>query len=223
MELPLSPLTDNQRLWRLPEEASRPAAAPQGLLRPWWVGRPATLGRGEQAWGSQDSTGGSDAISARSTRNQQHYAKRGMNVRMCGAQLTDFIESLCHDRRRRSGSAVTVRQISSAMSRESIVEACCHRPCSIRELYEFVQPTCGVMHNSSPQIAYTRVSAPAGGQPTSPVTESHRVVTTAGTPPVHLPVFEDPGLPIDGFQKRDNDPASMAWETDSDLASFLVV
>ncbi|XP_043243169.1 uncharacterized protein LOC122392411 [Amphibalanus amphitrite] len=229
--IPSSLLTEYQRLWRRPEEASRPAAAPQGLFSPWWVGRPATLSSEKQARRSGGGAREANYLATRPRRTEhqgeidsENQGETDFFVFVCGSELTDLIENACHFRRRRDGRAVANAILTRLRhAGERIVDACCRRSCRLSELRAFITSTCEVsLDDLHRHAARFRISTSNPEQPEAPVTE-RTVVVTAGTPPVHLPVFEDPGPLIDGFQKRASYPDALAWEKDRDMTSFLVV
>ena len=115
--LPPAPLADYQRLWRRLGEVSRPAASPEGLSRPWWVGQPATAGGDEPARRSDASGAEAELIGVRPTRSEHHQGDHERDVHLCGSLLVNFIESLCHGRRRRDVSPVVVRHLRSPLHR----------------------------------------------------------------------------------------------------------
>ena len=113
--LPSERLPDLQRLWRRLEEVQRPAAAPEGLSRPWRIGRPARLSNHDASWRLDADSVLAEPIAARSTRNEPSQEARERAVHMCGSALVDFIERLCHTRRRRDASATGEWHLRSAL------------------------------------------------------------------------------------------------------------
>ena len=102
-----------QRLWRLVQELRRPAAAPGDITRPWRIDWPAGARNDAVIWGPAVNTVGVRPIAGRPARSG--LAPRPERcVQLCGSEMTDAIQTLCHGRRRRNSRAVSARSLRSS-------------------------------------------------------------------------------------------------------------